>query len=294
MPDAKVSLAVHTRATLAAHGLAPRKRLGQNFLVDEAAVEAIVGALELSPDDCVLEVGAGLGALTVRLAEQAAQVLAVEKDAGLAGALAELVADRDNVALHTADILDFPLDHLAAGARAWKIVGNLPYYLTTPILERFFTISLRLERIVFTVQTEVADRLRASPGTKEYGSLTVWCEHFIRQIEVICRLRPGCFYPSPQIESTVLRLLPRCQPAAGPRYERRFSQLVRGAFGQRRKMLVNALLGARALRADRTQIERVCAAAGIDPRRRGETLSHDEFLTLAQAWEEDTHAPPDR
>lgn len=265
------------RELLANRGIRPRKRLGQHFLIDHNLLDTIVAALDLDPHDRVLEIGAGVGTLTQPLAASGAQLVAVEVDERLAAVLAETVGVAANVEVMRDDLLALDLKSLLADGR-WKIAGNLPYYITTPILARLLEVRDRVERMVLTVQREVADRINAAPGGRDYGSLSVLAQ-FHCQVERVAAVSRHCFYPEPEVESVILRFNVRAQPAVAVADEALFFALVRAAFGQRRKTLANALAGAGF--ALGRPLPDLLRAAGIDPQRRGETLSLEEFASLA-------------
>lgn len=260
-------------------GLRPRKRFGQNFLVDERILGKIVAAAELSPGDVVLEVGPGLGTLTGALAERAGRVVAVEIDRDLIALLAETVGRRPNVRLVEGDFLALPLDDLLpADCAAYKAVANLPYYITSPVILKFLTGGRPWERLVFMVQREVAERLAARPGSKAYGSLSVFLQ-FHATLEFVTRVPRTAFFPPPEVDSAVVVLDPRPAPLPpGPEREV-FFRMVRAAFGQRRKTLANALAGGG---FPEPAVAEALAASGLEGRRRGETLALEELVALAR------------
>jgi len=260
----------------------PRRRLGQNFLVDRNIVGKIVrvaGHLEGRP---VIEIGAGLGALTLALAGAApAQVVAVEKDERLLPHLIQNTAGLERVRVVAGDALRLDLAGLAGPEPV--VTGNLPYRITTPLLLKLLEPPVFWPRAVLMVQSEVAQRILAPPGTKDYGALTL-AVAASAAASLAFRVSPNSFYPRPEVDSAVLALRRHPEPAGGldPAGLRRLSVLVRAAFGQRRKTLGNALAGG--LDLDRADVTRRVDAAGIDPGRRGETLSLDEFLVLERAF----------
>ncbi|MFQ6133042.1 MAG: 16S rRNA (adenine(1518)-N(6)/adenine(1519)-N(6))-dimethyltransferase RsmA [Armatimonadota bacterium] len=267
-----------TEALLRQHGLRPLKRLGQHFLVDEGVGRDIVEAAGIGPQDCVLEIGPGAGALTELLAARARRVVAVEVDRGLAAALADHAQSWGVELLH-ADFLELDLAETCADGR-WVLVGNLPYYITTPLLERAFEQAGRWRLAVVTVQEEVAERLLAEPGSRQYGALTLFARYHA-EVEVVRRVPPQAFYPSPGVHSTVLRLR-----FAGPTVDADREALLavtRGALAQRRKTVLNSLAGSGRIGLDREDLRAALADAGIEPGRRGETLSLEEFAALARA-----------
>jgi 16S rRNA (adenine1518-N6/adenine1519-N6)-dimethyltransferase len=273
----------HTRQLLEIHGLAPRRRFGQNFLVREELAERIVDQCRLRADDVVVEIGPGAGALTARLAARARAVVAVEKDAGLAALLREELAETPRVEIVEADFLEFDLAAVAAAHGVGKIavVGNIPYNITTPILERLFEQRHAVAGAVLLVQKEYAERLAAPAGTKAYGSLTLFARYYAL-LEPLMEVRASAFWPRPDVDSMLVRVLLRDRPPVDAE-EALLFRIVRGSFQMRRKQLANTL--AEALGVTGAEAERLCRVAGIDPRRRGETLSLDEFAKLARAAE---------
>ncbi|MFS8542967.1 MAG: 16S rRNA (adenine(1518)-N(6)/adenine(1519)-N(6))-dimethyltransferase RsmA [Limnochordales bacterium] len=272
-------------AVLGHYGLAPRKGLGQNFLVDRHIVAKILDAARLTAADTVLEIGPGLGVLTWELAQRVRHVIAVEVDAGLMRWLRDLFAGHPRVRLVHEDALSADLagllaDHPPGPGGTAKAVANLPYYITSPLLLRLLEEELPLSLAVVMVQKEVARRLMAGPGSKDYGALTVAVQ-LRAQVDMVAAVPPGVFFPPPEVESAVVRLTPRpLPPEAG---DGAFvSAVVRAAFAQRRKTLRNALQAA-AGPWDKAAVPAALAAAGIDGRRRGETLSVEEFVRLAAA-----------
>jgi 16S rRNA (adenine1518-N6/adenine1519-N6)-dimethyltransferase len=275
-----MTLYEEVRAALRELAFSPKKSRGQNFLIHERVIEAIVRLLDLHRSDEVLEIGPGLGFVTRRLLERAGKVRAVEVDAVLVERLrrSELAADSKLELVH-GDILTAPLaDGLPKGKI--KLAGNLPYSISTPVLFRIFEWREHFSTLVLMVQKEVADRMAGAPGTKQYGSLSVWCQVHGRIIEKI-PVSPEAFFPRPKVRSTVLKIELFPEPLIGSAEWPALQSLVRAAFGQRRKTLGNALSAW--LKGDRGAIEGFLRARGIDPRRRGETLSVDEFIKLARA-----------
>ncbi len=265
-------------------GLRPRKAWGQHFLLYPHQARRIVGALELSGRDLVVEIGAGLGALTVFLAQAAPRVVALERDPALAGFLSrELFAGSQTVQVLCQDVLEFDFLALARQAgQALVVVGNLPYQITTPLLFKLIEEKAALARAVLMVQEEVGDRLLASPGSKDYGAPTVLVQcHFA--LSRLFSLGPSNFYPPPKVASVVLRLAPDGL-APGPRDPATFARVVRAAFAKRRKTLNNTLVAeAPALGLTREAVAAALKELDIDPGRRGETLSLNQFLALSNA-----------
>ena len=262
------------------HGFSTRKSLGQHFLISRKALTAIVAACELHEGAPVLEIGPGIGTLTRALAEEGARVTAVELDARAVEVLHETVGGFPGVQVLQQDILAVDLPALL-GEERWTVVGNLPYYITTPVISAMLGVGERVIRMVFMVQREVADRLQAPPGGKDYGSLSVYVQVFAA-VERIIKVPSGAFLPPPTVDSAVVRLNMRPQPLVPPALQNVFFRTVRAAFGQRRKTLGNALAGGGILDANREAIAAALDAAGIASGRRGETLGIDEYRRLAE------------
>lgn len=272
----------HPRALLSAYGLRPKKRYGQNFLMDGGAARRIARlALENAPasqSPVVVEIGAGTGALTRALLDEGAEVTAIEIDPELAVVLRA----RDDLADATiacADALTFDYDAVARG-RAWCAAGNLPYNVATPLMLHLIERRDGPRAIVAMIQKDVADRLAAKPGTPAYGSLSIAVQYAMR-VERAFTLGPRSFYPPPNVDSTVVRLTRRDEPAAAPRDEALFLQVVRAGFAYRRKTLANSLT--LALGIERAGVARAIARAGLASEIRGEQLDIAEFARLADA-----------
>ena len=254
-----------------------RKSLGQHFLTDRRILGRIADALHLQGDETVLEIGPGRGALTDILAERAGRLIAIEYDRALAAMLRERYARRSNVLVAEADVLEVSLGELAAGP--YVLVGNVPYYITTPILFHAL-VPPRAERAVYLVQREVAQRLSARPGSKEYGALTVNVAAVARA-ETLFGVPAGAFAPPPKVESAVVRITPLAEPLISPDEERPFRTLVQGAFGMRRKQMRRVVRSLYALDAERA--DELLAAAGIEPSDRPEVLSVQQFVALLRS-----------
>lgn len=257
----------------------PRKALGQNFLTDGNIIAKILRSAAIGSDDCVLEVGPGRGALTDLLAQRAARVVAVEFDRDLAEILRQRFNDNPQVVIHEQDILKVDFAALL-GDRRYKVVANLPYNISTPVLFRFLEERQRFSRLVLMLQKEVGERLAAKADCADYGIVTVllglWFD--IRREFLVA---PGCFYPAPKVDSVVISLTPRSAPLAAVNDHRLFERVVRAAFGQRRKTLSNCLKAGEL--AGHDTLAQALADNAIDGRRRGETLAIQEFAGLANS-----------
>ncbi len=270
-----------TRHILKAFDLHTSKRLGQNFLIHGGTVEAIVETADICPGDRVLEIGPGIGTLTQGLAEAGASVTAVELDKKLPAVLAETLSGYDRVRIVGGDILKTDIPALM-GEEPFKVVANLPYYITTPILLTLLERRLPITRIVTMVQREVAERMIALPGGRDYGALSVAVQYYTEP-RLAIEVSPRCFLPPPAVESAVMDCVVRKTPPVEVEDEKHFFRVVRAAFGQRRKTIGNAL---KSLGLPRDILQGALSKAGIDPLRRGETLSLSEFAALAGALTE--------
>ena len=275
------------------HGLRPQKRLGQNFLCDRNTLDRIVRAAELSPDDAALEIGAGLGALTLALAEKVAAVTSVEIDRHFEPILRQVTAPHPNINLIFSDFMLLDMDALldaAFGDHPGVVVANIPYYITTPILERLLAHKSRIKRIVLLMQHEVAQRMAAPPGSDECGSMSLYAQYHA-VVELVGVVPRTVFLPPPDVSSAILALTPVVPGTVAVGDEARMFRVIRAAFGQRRKTLLNALLRAPAsfnlgfTTDDREAAEALLARAGVDGLRRGETLSLPEFARIADAFD---------
>jgi 16S rRNA (adenine1518-N6/adenine1519-N6)-dimethyltransferase len=273
---------------LAVHGLKPLKRFGQNFLVREDIAERIVEQAHLREDDVALEIGPGAGALTLRIARRVREVVAVEKDQGLAALLREEFEALPRVHIVEGDFLEFDLAACARahGVAKLAVVGNIPYNITTPILEHLFAQRASVRSAVLLVQREYAERLAAAPATPAYGSLTLFARYHAL-LEPLFTLKPGAFWPRPDVDSMLVRVLPREQPPVDAP-EGLLFRIIRGAFQQRRKQLGNTLQDSLGLPRD--AVERLARHAGIALARRGETLTLEEFARLARHARDDAGA----
>lgn len=266
-------------------GIHMSKKLGQNFLIDGNVVDGIVAAAQIKEGDAVLEVGPGIGTLTQGLAEAGAAVTAVELDRRLLDVLAKTLEGYDNVNIIHGDILKIDISREINRER-YKLVANLPYYITTPIIMKFLEERLPVELLVTMVQKEVAERMVAMPGGKDYGALSVAVQYYTEP-EIMFIVPPTAFVPAPAVESAVIRCTVRTTPPVQVTNEKMFFRVVKAAFAQRRKTLANGL---KANGLDKAAVEQVLGQAGIDGSRRGEQLSLAEFAAVANAWTDLLHA----
>ncbi len=269
------------RDALAAAGLRPQRRFGQHFLCDPGVVRRIVETADVGPSSAVLEIGPGLGALTDTLAERAGRLYLVEIDRALAARLVDRHAERPHVTVLEGDVLELPLDALVAEPDV-TVVGNLPYNISTPILFRLLALRARFPRGVLMLQREVAVRLASRPGGKDWGVLSVMVQTY-GEVRVAFGVGRRSFLPPPAVESSVVVVRWSAAPRVDVGDADTHRAVVRAAFGQRRKMLRNALADEAAARG--RDVEAVLAAAGVDPRARAETLGLDDFARVARAFQ---------
>jgi 16S rRNA (adenine1518-N6/adenine1519-N6)-dimethyltransferase len=276
------SLRAQTREILNRYDVRPKKKLGQNFLIDQQLCEEIIKASELSQEDTVVEIGPGLGFLTRALCEGAGRVLSIELDGALLTILKREMKDLPNLSLVQGDALAFNYEIWAREQglrRQVKVVANLPYYISTPLIFHLLRQRASFSLFVLMVQKEVADRILARPGSKSYGSLSIALQLYTDMYPIAIAPREA-FYPEPQVDSVILKIIICSRPKAEIVDENLFRDLVRAAFSQRRKMLGNALPGQLDLWPRKEIWDRVFADAEISPRRRGETLDIEEFARL--------------
>ena len=277
---------MNLKETLKQHDFHFKKKYGQNFITDTNLLRKIVSSADVGPDDIIVEIGPGAGTLTRALASAAKCVIAIEIDAELAPIITESLAGCDNFHLVLGDALDLDLDALVAektGAPArYKIVANLPYYITTPLVMHFLEQGFAIDRIVIMVQREVAERFQAVPGTKAYGAVTVALSYY-GDVRLAFMVPRTLFTPQPDVDSAVVDIRPYAQKPHEARDPALFRQLVKAAFGQRRKTLSNALKASGLPPEALSQALDECA---IDPKRRGETLSVAEFVALSNVLDE--------
>mgnify|MGYP002567708616 FL=1 len=272
------------KALLNRHGFNFSKTLGQNFLIDKNVLNKIVSASELNENSCVLEIGPGAGTLTRRLAETGARCTAVEIDKALLPILGETLAGFDNFNLINSDILKVDLKKLIKDEfdnKLFHVIANLPYYITTPIIMQILESRLPVVSMTLMVQKEVADRMCATCGSKEYGALSVAVQYYTIPT-VICRAEPHCFIPQPKVASSVVHLKVSATPTVTVSDEKKFFAIVKSSFGQRRKTLLNALSKSPYFSANKDSVRSALVQMGVDENIRGEKLSISQFAKLSE------------
>ncbi len=276
---------VNVPALLRRHGLRPDKSLGQNFLIDESALQRVAAAAELQPHEAALEIGPGLGSLTRHLATQASQVVAVELDAHLIAPLREVLASYPNVRIVQGDILDFdpavlmrPPGQTDEAVMPYRVVANIPYYITSAVIRHLLETDAIPLRLVLTVQKEVAERITAGPGDLSLLALSV---QVYGQPRIAGHIPAGAFYPPPKVDSAIIRIDLYPQPLLPAPQLDAFFRLAKAGFSQKRKTLRNALAGG--MRWSTAQAQSYLEAAGIDPQRRAETVTLEEWQRLVEA-----------
>jgi len=271
------------KSTLRKYGITPKKFLGQNFLADSDVVEDIMTACRFTNIDWVMEIGAGLGALTNRLARDVKRVLAIEKDRNVCLALNDMLKGFSNVKIVCEDFLEMDLESaLVEAPFKVKAIGNLPYYITTPIIERLIENRNNFESVFIMVQKEVADRICAKPGGKDYGSLSVYVQFYTKP-SALLDINRHSFYPQPEVDSTFLELSVLAKPSVQVKDQSKFFAVVKAGFGQRRKTLLNSLLSSEAITLDKAGLAALLERIGIDPGIRAERLTLQQFALIADA-----------
>lgn len=276
-----------TKVILEKYGFSFKKSLGQNFLIDTNVLNRIVDFAEMSSETAAIEIGPGIGALTEQLAKRAKKVIAFEIDQRLLPILAETLEPYDNVKIIHSDVLKANVRQVVEEEfepnQDIMVVANLPYYVTTPILFKLLEEQLPIRGIVVMLQKEVADRIAAAPGTKDYGSLSIALQYYT-EAETVMIVPRTVFVPQPNVDSAVIRLTKREKPAVTVQDEAFFFEVVRASFAQRRKTLMNNLVNnLHGIPKDKDLLEQTLQEAGIDPKRRGETLTIEEFGRLSDA-----------
>ncbi|WP_432628252.1 16S rRNA (adenine(1518)-N(6)/adenine(1519)-N(6))-dimethyltransferase RsmA [Brotaphodocola sp.] len=264
------------------YGFAFQKKFGQNFLIDPHVLDKIISAAGVTKDDMVLEIGPGIGTMTQYLAEAAGRVVAVEIDNNLIPILQETLKDYENVTVIHNDILKVDIAELAEkynGGRPIKVVANLPYYITTPIIMGLFESHVPIDNITVMVQKEVADRMQEGPGSKNYGALSLAVQYYAEPY-IVANVPPNCFIPRPSVGSAVIRLTRHKEAPVQTKDEQLMFRLIRASFNQRRKTLQNGLNNASDLHFTKEQIAKAIETMGLSPSVRGETLTLEQFARL--------------
>ncbi len=265
-----------------------QKKYGQNFLIDTHVLDKIINAAEITEDDFVLEIGPGIGTMTQYLASRAREVFAVEIDKALIPILEDTLSEYENVTILNEDILKVDIRKLAEEhnqGRPIKVVANLPYYITTPIIMGLFEEEVPVESITVMVQKEVADRMQTGPGSKDYGALSLAVQYYASPY-IVANVPPNCFMPRPKVGSAVIRLSRHEKPPVNVKDSRMMFRIIRASFNQRRKTLVNGLKNARELDFTKEEIERAVSACGFPIGIRGEALTLQNFADLANCLSE--------
>ncbi len=260
-----------------------QKKYGQNFLIDGNILDKIIESAQISKKDCVLEIGPGIGTMTQRLAEEAKEVVAVEIDRHLIPILEDTLSDYDNITIINEDILKVDINKIVEernDGMPVKIVANLPYYITTPIIMTLFEKHIPLKSVTVMVQKEVADRMLVGPGTKDYGALSLAVQYYAMP-EIIAKVPAACFMPRPNVDSAVVRLTRYEDPPVKAEDETYLFAIIRASFNQRRKTLVNGLINAGNIGVSRGQVEKVLGDMQLSAMVRGEALTLEQFADLS-------------
>lgn len=273
-----------TKAVLDKYHFVFQKKYGQNFLIDTGVLEKIIREAGVTKDDFVLEIGPGIGTMTQYLCESAREVAAVEIDKALIPILKDTLSPYDNVTVINEDILKVDINRLAQeknGGRPIKVVANLPYYITTPIIMGLFESHVPIDSITIMVQKEVADRMKTGPGSKDYGALSLAVQYYADP-QIVANVPPNCFMPRPKVGSAVIRLKRHAQPVVNVSDEKLMFRLIRASFNQRRKTLANGLKNASDIPLEKEEIEAVITELGKPLTIRGEALTLEEFAALSE------------
>ena len=272
-----------TIQTIKKYEFAFQKKFGQNFLIDDHVITKIINAAEITKDDLVLEIGPGIGTMTQYLAESAGKVIAVEIDKNLIPILGETLAEYDNVTIINEDILKLDINRLVEeenDGKPIKVVANLPYYITTPIIMGLFESHVPLQSITVMVQKEVADRMQVGPGSKDYGALSLAVQYYAKPY-IAANVPPNCFMPRPKVGSAVIRLTKYKDAPIKVTNEKLLFQLIRASFNQRRKTLQNGIKNFGGLNFSKEQVAQALEEMGLPASVRGEALTLEQFATLA-------------
>ena len=258
----------------------PNKKMGQNFLIDKNVRDKIISCLPFSHGDTVVEIGAGFGMMTFALADMCARLYAVEKDAKICGMVSDMLKERDNIGLVNADILEVDISALSGEKGKLHVFGNIPYYISTQIMEKMIDQRGVVRSIYIVMQDEFATRLVARPGSKDYGSISCYIQYFTSARKVF-KISKNSFYPRPRVDSCLLELKVLEKPSVKVKNEDGMFEIIRKAFAQRRKKALNSLVNRSALGYGKDEWLKVFADSGVDPASRAEALSLDDYARLA-------------
>ena len=279
----RISTPSKTKEIIEANRFAFKKNFGQNFLIDSNILDNIAACAGVTKEDCVLEIGPGIGSLTQVLAENAGQVVAVEIDNTLIPILKQTLADYDNIEILNQDILKTDIDAIIReknDGRPIKVVANLPYYITTPIIMDLLENERHVDSITVMVQKEVADRMQVGPGSKDYGALSLAVQYYAKPY-IVANVPPNCFIPRPNVGSAVIRLTRYQEPPVQVKDPKLMFKLIRASFNQRRKTLQNGLNNSPEISFSKEEITKAIESLGVSPSVRGEALSLEQFAQLA-------------
>lgn len=280
----RISNIQETKAIIEKYGFSFQKRFGQNFLIDSNIIDKIIDGANLTKKDTVLEIGPGIGSLTQAMAESAGKVIAVEIDKKLIPMLNETLGSYENIRIINEDILKLDLTKVMEeeGIDSIKVVANLPYYITTPIIMNLLEKDVPVSSITVMIQKEVAERMNAGPGTKSYGSLSL-ATAFYSETEMVTLVPPGCFIPKPKVGSAVIKLTKRTEPAVDVEDDVFMFKIIKGSFAQRRKTLINSLTGSSITTLSKEQVLEALNVCSLDSRVRGEALTLETYARLTNA-----------
>jgi 16S rRNA (adenine1518-N6/adenine1519-N6)-dimethyltransferase len=284
----RIASPTRTKQIVGKYDFAFQKKFGQNFLIDSHVLNKIVRSANIDKEDVVIEIGPGIGSLTQELAENAKEVIAIEIDKMLIPILEDTLSEYSNITIINEDILKVNLVKLVEeknNGKPIKVVANLPYYITTPIIMGLFENNVPVESITVTVQKEVADRMKAQPGTKDYGALSLAVGYYSEPY-IVANVPPNCFMPRPKIGSAVIRLTKHIESPIKVHDEKFMFKIIRAAFNQRRKTLVNSLYNNLNNELNKEKIKEAIEKTGLDERVRGEALSLEQFATLSNILKE--------
>lgn len=283
----RIATPSNTKKIIEQYGFYFKKNFGQNFLIDGNILENIVESAGITKEDCVLEIGPGIGSLTQVLAENAKKVIAVEIDKHLIPILSQTVGEYDNIEIRNQDILKTDIDEIIEkenNGKYIKVVANLPYYITTPIIMDLLENYRKVESITVMVQKEVAERMQAQFGSKDYGALSIAVQYYC-DVKMDMVVPPSCFMPKPKVSSAVITLYLRKEPILKGVNEQLFFHIVKCAFGQRRKTLLNSIYNQGKLGISKEELSNIIQSIGLDEKVRGESLSIEQFGNLANEIE---------